>query len=38
MQADEMARRARKAIEALPPSPARDELGALVDLVVDREQ
>ncbi len=38
MQAHEMARRARQALERVPPSPARDELGALVDLVVDREQ
>lgn len=38
MQANEMARRARKALELVPPSPARDELRALVDLVVDREQ
>lgn len=38
MQAYEMARRARKALEHVSPSPARDELESLVDMVVDREQ
>jgi geranylgeranyl pyrophosphate synthase len=38
MQAQEIARRARKALEQLSPSPARDELRILVDLVVDRDQ
>jgi geranylgeranyl pyrophosphate synthase len=38
MQANEMGRRAHKALELVPPSLARDELTALVDLVVDREQ
>jgi geranylgeranyl pyrophosphate synthase len=38
MQADEMARRARRALEHVYPSPACDELRVLVDLVVDREQ
>ncbi|MFZ0544947.1 MAG: polyprenyl synthetase family protein [Candidatus Promineifilaceae bacterium] len=38
MQAREMARRALQALEQVPPSPARNELGSLVDLVVEREQ
>jgi octaprenyl-diphosphate synthase len=38
MQANEMARRARKALEKLSPSPAREELAALVDMVVERER
>ncbi len=38
MQADELARRARQALDHLPASPARKELEALVDLVVNREQ
>jgi geranylgeranyl pyrophosphate synthase len=38
MQAYEMARRARQALDQLPDSPARDELESLVDMVVDREQ
>lgn len=38
MQAYEMARRARQALDQLPASPARDELESLVDMVVDREQ
>jgi geranylgeranyl pyrophosphate synthase len=38
MQAYEMARRARKALEQVPTSPARDELASLIDLVVDRDQ
>jgi geranylgeranyl pyrophosphate synthase len=38
LQAYEMARRARKALEQVPPSDARDELESLVDMVVDREQ
>lgn len=38
MQAQEMARRAHQALGQVPPSPARDELAILVDLVVDREQ
>lgn len=38
MQADELARRARQALDLLPASPAREELEALVDLVVNREQ
>lgn len=38
MQANEMARRARKALEQVAPSPARDELEALVNLVLDRDQ
>jgi geranylgeranyl pyrophosphate synthase len=37
MQAREMGRRAREALEALPPSPARTELFELVDLVLDRQ-
>jgi geranylgeranyl pyrophosphate synthase len=38
MQAFELARRARKALEQVPASDARDELESLVDMVVDREQ
>jgi geranylgeranyl pyrophosphate synthase len=38
MQAQEMARRAMKALERVPPSPARQELAALIDMVVEREQ
>lgn len=36
MQADEMGRRARAALENIPPSDARAELYALVDLVLTR--
>jgi geranylgeranyl pyrophosphate synthase len=38
VQAHEMARRAMKALERVPPSPARQELAALIDMVVEREQ
>jgi geranylgeranyl pyrophosphate synthase len=38
LQAQEVALRARNALEAVPPSPARDELEALVDLVLDRNR
>lgn len=37
LQAMEMARRARAALENVPPSAARDELDALVDLVLERD-
>lgn len=37
MQAMEMARRAREALADVPPSPARDELDALVELVLARD-
>ncbi len=37
MQAIEMATRAREALADVPPSPARDELDALVDLVLERD-
>lgn len=36
LQALEMAERARKALLRVPPSPARDELESLVDLVINR--
>ena len=36
-QAREMARRARAALAPVPPSPARDELAALVNMVLDRD-
>lgn len=38
MQAFEMAERARAALERIPPSPARDRLHGLIDLVVDRDR
>lgn len=36
LQAKEMADRARDALLVLPPSPARDELEGLIDLVIER--
>lgn len=38
LQAEEMAQRARLALERVPPSPARDELEALTDLVLQRDR
>jgi geranylgeranyl pyrophosphate synthase len=38
LQAVEMAWRAREALDEVPPSPARDELEALVDMVLDRDR
>jgi geranylgeranyl pyrophosphate synthase len=38
LQAYEMAGRARAALERVPPSPARDYLDELVDLVVERDR
>lgn len=38
LQAIEMAGRARQALQDLPPSPARDELEALVDMVLERDR
>lgn len=38
LQALEMATRARAALAVVPPSPARDELDALVDLVLERDR
>lgn len=38
LQAAENAKRARKALEKVPPSPIRDELYALIDLVLNREK
>jgi geranylgeranyl pyrophosphate synthase len=38
LQAIEMAERARKALDAVPPSAARDELEALVDMVLERDR
>jgi geranylgeranyl pyrophosphate synthase len=38
MQAEETGQRARNALEGLPPSAARDELYALVDLVINRQK
>lgn len=37
-QAEEVAGRARQALYQVAPSPARDELENLIDLVIDREQ
>ena len=37
IQAAEMAQRARQALTRVPPSPARDELTALIDTVLDRD-
>lgn len=38
MQAYEVAERARQALEKVPPSPARDELEYLIDVVLDRDR
>jgi geranylgeranyl pyrophosphate synthase len=38
LQAIETAERARKALHQVPPSPARDELDALVDMVLERDR
>lgn len=38
MQAEETAARAHAALQRVPPSPLRDEMAALIDLVLDREQ
>lgn len=38
LQAIEMADRARQALHRIPPSPARDELESLIDLVVNRSR
>ena len=38
LQAMEMADRSRQALHRLPPSPARDELESLIDLVVSRSR
>jgi len=37
-EAEEMARRARRALDRVPPSAARDELDLLVDQVLERER
>ncbi len=37
-EADRMAQRAYDALENVPPSPARDELSRLVDMVLDRKK
>lgn len=37
-QAIETAQRARTALNTIPPSPARDELNGLIDLVLDRDK
>jgi len=37
MQAEETAERARRALDKVPPSPARDELAALIEAVLDRD-
>lgn len=37
-QAQEMAQRARTALEQVPPSPARDELDSLIDAVLNRDK
>lgn len=37
-QAEEMAGRARRALAALPDSPARQEMGRLIDTIVERER
>jgi len=37
MQAEETAERARRALDKVPPSPARDELVALIEAVLDRD-
>jgi geranylgeranyl pyrophosphate synthase len=38
LQAEELAGRARRALETISPSPARAELNALIDAVIDRER
>ncbi len=38
IQAEETAQRARTALEKIPASPARDELAALIELVLNREK
>ena len=38
LQAMEMAGRARAALSQVPPSPARDELEGLLDLILNREE
>lgn len=38
LQAEEVANRARTALQPVPPSPARDELEALIELVLDRDR
>ncbi len=38
MQAHEVARRARQALTRVPPSPARDELDDLIDVVLNRDR
>ena len=37
MQATEVAQRARTALQSVPPSPARDELAYLIDMVLQRD-
>jgi octaprenyl-diphosphate synthase len=37
MQAEETAVRAHKALEAVPPSPARDELASMIEAVINRD-
>jgi geranylgeranyl pyrophosphate synthase len=38
LQAQELAQRARTALQLVPPSPARDELYDLIDLVLERDR